>query len=147
MVFKKKKVVAIFALFLFMLALFVGFKYWQYTKAPGKWKTFTGKVSYSPDIDTVCKFFEIDKDILVRVSCNKEQIELYNQANIKYWSDKGIDVTGDVLNIAPFMGQYDKSIKQGDTVTVKAVKFGPNGLTKYKMYEIRETGTYVKKIQ
>lgn len=145
--FKKKRAVAIIVLALFITVTYGGFRYWQYSNAPGRWRTFTGKVTYSPNIDTVCKVFEIDKDTLVRVSCDKTQLDIYNKANKKYLSDNGFGATGDALIQTPFDGQYDKDIKHGDMVTVKAVRIEPNGLSKYKWYEVRVAGTYVKKVR
>ena len=101
--------------------MYGGFRYWQYDHAPGRTKTFTGTVTFSPD-NTPCKYYEINRDTLVDVSCNGE------------------------LNIAPFTGEYDSSIKEGDIVEVKAQIIDPRGIQGYKTYDIRNTGQYVKKI-
>ncbi len=118
--FNKKRLIAIVILVTFIATLYGGFRYRQYTEAPGRRRTFTGTVTFAPN-NTPCKYYEIDKNTIVRVSCNGE------------------------LNITPFVGQYDKSIKLDDKVEVRAVRFNPNGATKYKMYDIRATNTYVKK--
>ncbi len=143
--FKKKKIIAILILGIFLVVSYAGFRYWQYMNSYGITRNFTGKVTLDTEDDSVCRFFEIDKNTLVRLSCDKEQLDLANSANKQYRSDNGITIYGDALKMAPFDGQYDKDIKVGDTVQIRAVRINPNGSTKYKFYEIRDAGTYIKR--
>jgi hypothetical protein len=121
--FKKKRLLVIVCLFAFAAILYAGFRYWQYANAVGSVRTFTGTVTYIPEVKTPCMYYEVNKDMIVRVSCNGE------------------------LGIVSFTGKYDSTIKLGDKVQARAVRFDPHGVTNYKMYDIRAANTYIQKVQ
>ena len=105
-----------------VLALLVaaGYFYRQSTNTVGKMVVFRGRITYTRD-DTPCKFFEIDKKIMVRVDC----------------------VEDEEIESSAFEGVYDRNLKQGDEVEVKGRGLNIPG---YRWFEIREDGTYVKKL-